>query len=341
MESRLHAGIFVSPYLFLCTYSCRECLLACFPTSPSAELANILFPCWIPSCSLPQPESLVRGRSVLISLMATADRLELMEYLRTVMVVFSVKQQMRPLISLSFSFPNFTRIIKAAWNNYYYKSASISSSLFCPVTFVLPLQDWRRRIAPQVQIRVFLRSLPLLRSWRQRASFALQCPERVSPQLPVLRLQLLDFVAHLHYDLRQAAGALHGAAAALPVPRLPKHRQLAVLLGFYHPAPTGVLSPALRPFFSRASFNLGSDLVLGRLCRLSPLIQLKGLRVDQPTAHIGCFINETRRPVSGKPSRGRKWNLRCRRAWMVDESPNQQETLTDFWSHSKYNNLTL
>lgn len=78
-------------YLFLCTYSCRECLLVTLSTSPLSELPKMPLPCWISSCSLPHPESLRCAVSVLPSLMAP-DRLELMEYLRTVMTVFSVKQ---------------------------------------------------------------------------------------------------------------------------------------------------------------------------------------------------------------------------------------------------------
>lgn len=78
-------------YLFLWTYSCRECLLETFPTSPLDESLKRLLPCWISSCSLPHPESVGWARSVPASLTVTPDRLEFMEYLRTVMTVFSVE----------------------------------------------------------------------------------------------------------------------------------------------------------------------------------------------------------------------------------------------------------
>lgn len=108
-------------------------------------------------------------------------------------------------------------------------------------TFIWSLQDWQRRISPQAYIRVFLHSRPLLCCWKHRAGFSWHGPKWpltvVSPQLSVLRFQLLDFIAHLQDDVRQAAAARHGAAAALPVPRLPKNRRvvqekLTVLLGF-------------------------------------------------------------------------------------------------------------
>ncbi len=46
---------------------------------------------------------------------------------------------------------------------------------------------------------------------------------------------------------------------------------------------------------------------------------------DQPAAHNGCFINQPRRPVSGKLSRGRKWNVHCTRAWMAGDLLNLQD----------------
>lgn len=102
------------------------------------------------------------------------------------------------------------------------------------LTFVLPLEDWCRCIAPQVHIRVFLNTRPLICCWRHLAAFPRWL--LVSSQLLILLLQLLDFVSHLHDDLGQATGALHGAVAALPEPRFPKNRRvvqekLAWLLG--------------------------------------------------------------------------------------------------------------
>lgn len=79
-------------YLFLCNNSCRECLLVAFPTSSLAESSKMPFTRCISSCNLPHPKSLWCTVSVRPSLMFTPDRLELVEYRRTVMTVFSVKE---------------------------------------------------------------------------------------------------------------------------------------------------------------------------------------------------------------------------------------------------------
>lgn len=55
------------------------------------------FLCWITSCNLPQAESL---RCVRSGLMVTPVRPELIEYLRTVMTVFSVKKNKNKNITL-------------------------------------------------------------------------------------------------------------------------------------------------------------------------------------------------------------------------------------------------
>lgn len=104
--------------------------------------------------------------------------------------------------------------------------------MICSVTFELSLQDWRRGIPSQVPIRVLHGPLlllsrrgPLTGSPRPASRGILSA---LPTELSVLRLQLLDLVAHLHDDLRQAAGALHGGAAALPEPGLPKYRRRVV-----------------------------------------------------------------------------------------------------------------
>lgn len=84
-------------YLFLWTYSCKECRLETFPSSSVDEEPNMLFLCWITSCNLPQAESLRRAWSGLPSLMITPVRPELIEYLRTVMTAFSVRKNMNTL----------------------------------------------------------------------------------------------------------------------------------------------------------------------------------------------------------------------------------------------------
>lgn len=80
-------------YLFLWTYSCKECLLETFSSWSVAEEPNMPFLCWITSCNLPQAESLRWVRSGLPSLRFNPVRPEFIEYLRTVMTVFSVEKK--------------------------------------------------------------------------------------------------------------------------------------------------------------------------------------------------------------------------------------------------------
>lgn len=97
----------------------------------------------------------------------------------------------------------------------------------CSPTFQLTVQDGRGRVPPQVAVRVLhhlLLRLGLLALHPLLAVLLTATP----PQLPVLRLQLLDLLPHLQDDVRQAARAVHAAAGALPVPRLPEHRRPVV-----------------------------------------------------------------------------------------------------------------
>lgn len=78
--------------LFLCTYSCREHLLGTRSSSPEVELLHVLSCRWISGSSLLQPEVVHRrSRSGPRSLSLTPARLQFAEYLRTVMMVVSVK----------------------------------------------------------------------------------------------------------------------------------------------------------------------------------------------------------------------------------------------------------
>lgn len=94
-------------------------------------------------------------------------------------------------------------------------------------TFHLIIQNRGGYVPPQRSVRVLHH---LLLRLALPASFALRRLIAISPQLAVLRLQLLDLLAHLQDDVRQAARAVDDAAGALPVPRLPEDREKKLLL---------------------------------------------------------------------------------------------------------------
>lgn len=163
------------------------------------------------------------------------------------------------------------------------------------LTFVLRLQHRRRRVPPQVQVRV----LHLLCRRGLRAVLRRRKLATVPPQLSVLRLQLLDLVAHLHDDVRQAAGAVHAAAGALPVPRLPEHRrtvvqeELTALLGLQHVCCPGLSEPLL------LCASISAQILLRRQI-MSPVTTYAAQRapvISAHSGHNGCFINQ--HPASG------------------------------------------
>lgn len=126
----------------------------------------------------------------------------------------------------------------------------------CSFTFVLILQSRYRNVSSQAGVALWAS----ISSFRDGGWGLGERQTELPAQRPVLRLQLPDFVLHLLDNAGEAAAALHDALFS-PSP----HRTAA--------------SIALVPFCGPARFarpNLGRDLVPERLCRLSPLVQLRG-----------------------------------------------------------------
>lgn len=121
-------------YLFLWTYSCKECRLETFPSSSVDEEPNMLFLCWITSCNLPQAESLRRAWSGLPSLMITPVRPELIEYLRTVMTAFSVRKNMNTLHRYGFVFTTLKGLADGVMEWQYNRLGGTYVSVFSPAS---------------------------------------------------------------------------------------------------------------------------------------------------------------------------------------------------------------
>lgn len=148
-------------------------------------------------------------------------------------------------------------------------------------TFVLAFQCRCRNVPSEVRVVLRGSVFPFRAgSWCLLAE--------LSPQRLVLRLQLPDFILHLLDDAREAAAALHDALAlsrsqinlSLFPPLLSLHRTAASI------------SPV--PYCGPARFvhsNLGRDLVPERLCRLSPLVQLRGFGWSAFWDSGPCFIH--------------------------------------------------